>query len=376
MKILQICSYYAPSVGGIEQTAHDIAQALQGRYEQKVFCFNHEKGSRVDCVDGVEVIRVACFAKVASQSLSFSYGHTLKKVFAEFRPDVVIFHYPNPFAAYHLKKQLKSYPGCKLIVWWHLDITRQKILGKLFTWQSKWLLRRAARAVATSPNYIEGSPLLQSAREKCTVIASCVNGGRLVPSAVAREEAEALRRVYAGKTICFAVGRHVPYKGMEYLIRAGKLLDDTYAIWIGGQGPLTKSLKALAANDPKVEFLGKLSDDVLQSRLLACDIFCFPSITRNEAFGLALAEAMYFSKPAVTFTIPHSGVNYVSLNDVTGIEAENRNIAAYAEAIKKLAADETLRKQYGEAGRRRVLENFTFDRFQAKLIQLLQEMIS
>ena len=45
-------------------------------------------------------------------------------------------------------------------------------------------------------------------------------------------------------------------------------------------------------------------------------IFCFPSITRNEAFGIALAEAMYCGKPAVTFTIEGSGVNFVSLDGV------------------------------------------------------------
>ena len=63
-------------------------------------------------------------------------------------------------------------------------------------------------------------------------------------------------------------------------------------------------------------------------------MFCFPSISKNEAFGLALAEGMYYEKPAVTFTIPGSGVNYVSLNRVTGIEVENRNVEKYADAMR------------------------------------------
>lgn len=92
--------------------------------------------------------------------------------------------------------------------------------------------------------------------------------------------------------------------------------------------------------------------------IYASDIFCFPSITKNEAFGLALAEAMYYEKPAVTFTIPGSGVNYVCLNSENGIEVENRNVEAYAMAIKKLANNEELRKKYGMAGKQRVEENF------------------
>ena len=128
-KILHISKYYAPFVGGIEQVARDCVNSFGAEVEQKVFCFQHEKGDAVDRVDGVEVIRAGCFAKVASQSMSFSYGKLLKKTFREFQPDIVIFHYPNPFGAHFLKKQLKRRPDCKLIVWWHLDITKQKLLG-------------------------------------------------------------------------------------------------------------------------------------------------------------------------------------------------------------------------------------------------------
>ena len=340
----------------------------------KVFCFNHEKGDKIDEVDGVEIIRAGCFAKVASQSLSFSYGKLLKKTLREFAPDVVIFHYPNPFAAHFLLKRLKRLKNCKLIVWWHLDITKQKILGKLFKGQNKRLLRRADKVVATSPKYIEGSRFLQSVREKCVVIPCCVNDSRMHPDAGVLARAEELKKENEGKTVCLAMGRHVPYKGIEYLVRASKLLDENFLVWIGGRGPLTEELKALAADDKKVTFLGRVENDELVSRILACDIFCFPSITKNEAFGIALAEAMAYAKPAVTFTIEGSGVNYVSLNGLTGIEVENRNVAAYAEAIKKLASDAQLRKTYGENAKRRVEELFTNEKFTQNVNDLLESL--
>ena len=137
---------------------------------------------------------------------------------------------------------------------------------------------------------------------------------------------------------------------------------------------MTEELKALAAGDKKVTFLGRVENDELVSRILACDIFCFPSITKNEAFGIALAEAMAYGKPAVTFTIEGSGVNYVSLNGLTGIEVENRNVAAYAEAIKKLASDAQLRKTYGENAKRRVEELFTNEKFTQNVNDLLESL--
>ena len=211
---------------------------------------------------------------------------------------------------------------------------------------------------------------MQSVREKCVVIPCCVNDSRMHPDAGVLARAEELKKENEGKTVCLAMGRHVPYKGIEYLVRASKLLDENFLVWIGGRGPL----KALAADDKKVTFLGRVENDELVSRILACDIFCFPSITKNEAFGIALAEAMAYAKPAVTFTIEGSGVNYVSLDGLTGIEVENRNVAAYAEAIKKLASDAQLRKTYGENAKRRVEELFTNEKFTQNVNDLLESL--
>lgn len=373
MKILHISKYYYPFVGGVEQVARDCATALCEGNEQRVVCFNHEKGDAEDEVDGIRIVRAGCFAKVASQSLSFHYKKILKRQLREFAPDAVIFHFPNPFAAHYLLPLLKKYP-CRLIVWYHLDITKQKLLGKLFAPQSRRLLKRAQAVVATSPNYIDGSKFLSAVRDKCRVIPCCANAQRIRAGEAEMREAEKIRQAYAGKTILFTVGRHVPYKGLDKLVEASRYLDDGYAVLIGGQGPMTDSLKKAAEGDKKLVFLGRISDEMLKSYLLACDIYCFPSVTKNEAFGIALAEAMAFARPAVTFTIEGSGVNYVSLNGVTGIETENGNARAYAEAIETLAADRHLRERYGAAARARVEELFSEETFAHNVKALLAEI--
>lgn len=373
-RILHISKYYYPFIGGTEQTALDCVKGLGDIYEQKVICFNHESGDSDDEIGGIEIIRCGCFAKISSQSLSFSYPKRLKKVFENYRPDIVIFHYPNPFVAAWLLFYIPN--NCKLVVYWHLDIVKQKILGKFFSGQNRRLLRRATKVIATSPNYIDGSPWLSSVKAKCSVIPSCINEKRLQQSGKSKKLAEQIRKNNKDKFICLAVGRHTEYKGFKYLIQASKLLDERFQIFITGNGELTKDLKKEAADDKKVHFLGIISDDELKAYLSAMDIYCFPSITKNEAFGLALAEGMYYEKPAVTFTIPGSGVNYVCLNGKNGIEVENRNIKQYAEAMIKLATDDKLRGIYGRAGKKRVMENFLYEQYIKRMRKMLEEIVT
>ena len=137
---------------------------------------------------------------------------------------------------------------------------------------------------------------------------------------------------------------------------------------------MTEELKKQAAGDSKIDFTGRLSDGELKAYLLAADIFCFPSVTKNEAFGLALAEAMYYGLPAITFTVEGSGVNFVSLDGVTGIEVKNGDDAAFAAAIKTLGENETLRREYGENARERAVKLFSKDVFCKNVKNLLSDL--
>lgn len=164
-------------------------------------------------------------------------------------------------------------------------------------------------------------------------------------------------------------------KGFSYLIQASKFLDDSFHIYITGTGELTEKLHEEARGDKKITFTGRIDDDELKSLILASDLFCFPSITKNEAFGLALAEGMYYEKPAITFSIQGSGVNYVSLDKVTGIEVENRNVKKYADAMRLLAQNEELRVKYGKAGKKRIEENFLSTQFTKNIRNMFKSIL-
>ena len=372
-RILQLSNYYCPEIGGIEKIAQAISDSVKELFDVRVLCFTHEKKSRIDIIDGVKVIRCGTQLKVASQQLSIKMISEVRRQLKEFDPNIVIVHAPNPFLEWIILKYIKQ--SCKLVVYWHSDIVKQKIGNVLLSGFTNKLLKRARVIIATSPNYIEGSDFLRRFRKKCIVIPNCIDKAQLLLSENAKLLAEKIREDNFGKHICVCVGRQVPYKGFEYAIKAIKMLDNSFVLYVlGRSGESTPKLKQLAGNSNQIVFLGEVDDDMLHAYMSACDIFCFSSITKNEAFGIALAEGMYYGKPAVTFTILGSGVNFVSINGETGIEVANRDSLAYAKALKCLGDNEKLREKYGQAAKKRVIKLFLQDGFKKKILKLISNI--
>ena len=187
------------------------------------------------------------------------------------------------------------------------------------------------------------------------------------------EKIKGIKEKHGNKPIVFFIGRHIQYKGLPHLINAERFVKSDCVFVIVGSGPLTESLKAQCHSD-RVFFVGRLSDEDLRLYHYAASVFAFPSITKNEAFGVAMAEAMYCGTPAVTFTIPGSGVNWVSQNGETGIEVPNGDDEAYAKAIDTLLGDDELRERYGENGRKRVKELFTVSKMLEKKEECYREI--
>jgi len=366
-KILHIPNYYPPHVGGIEGVCYSIVTALP-EYKHRIICFNDQKHTVEEVYEGVPITRCGVLAKLFSQSVSFSFYIKLCRIFKKFNPDIVHFHTPNPLISLYL---LLSIPKkTKLFVHWHSDIIEQDLLY-FFYYPIEWLLlRRADKILATSPAYVGGSRALLSRQDKLTIIPNTVDANRWKKREGDDRAIVKIKNLYERKKIIFTCGRHVPYKGLSYLINAVPVIAKNTVVVIAGEGPLTDELKKRAASLTTVYFVGRLSDDELRQYLYAADIYAFPSITRNEAFGVALAEAMYCGLPAVTFTIPFSGVNWLCLNGETGLESENGSVQALAGAINRLLTTDDLRRRLGANATHRIEANFTIETVKESLKEL------
>ena len=386
MRVLQIAKYMYPFLGGTEQVTRDLVGAFNANgAENKVICFNEDSTDGeittrrhetvTDKVDGVDVIRVASKVKIMSQAIAPEYKKNLTKVLDEFKPDGVIFHYPNPYVASKLLSYIrKKGKNFKLYIYWHLDITKQKFVRAFFRGQDRALIKASDKILGATPIHLEMSRYSNEFGDKKYILPYMIADDTLVLNDEEKEVAKKIREENNGKIIGFFIGRHVAYKGLDYLIEAVKKTQSAkLLIIIAGDGEDNAKLKAQAEDVDKIRFIGRIDDSTKRSYLEASDLTIFPSITRSEGFGLALAEGMFFGKPAITFTIPGSGVNYLCQDKLSGIECPLMDTDAYAKALDTLAEDDALRAKYGESARREILAKYTKDRFIANVKKLLEE---
>lgn len=370
MKILQIGKFYPPCFGGIEKVNYDIVEGLNIRGVQTdVLCFNHNKGDEF-AEDTYKIYRVHTLKVVASTPISYTFITTLKKIQGEY--DIIHIHLPNPMANLAV---FLTRPKAKIILHWHSDIIKQQKLMLLYKPLLLWLLGKATCIVVTSPTYVEGSSILKEYRDKIACIPIGIDSKELI---IKKSVLDRLKETYKNKKIVFALGRLVYYKGFEYLIEASKSLPNDTIILIAGIGELKDKLQEqICVNklEHKVELLGRISFEELGAYYELCDIFCLPSTERSEAFGVVQIEAMAFGKPIISTSIQGSGVDWVNLDNVSGVIVPPKKTKELADAIINLLNDNKKYERLSEGAKKRYKEEFTKDKMVEKFENLYLEIL-
>jgi glycosyltransferase involved in cell wall biosynthesis len=365
LKVLQVGKYYPPHMGGIETHLQALCGELTKSVDLQVIVASDDSHSTEEILDGVRVSRVPTRLTLSSAPLCPGMIAKLRASDA----DIVHIHLPNPTA---ILAYLASKHRGRLVVSYHSDTVRQRVLGALFDPCLHAALRRSSRIIASSPNYRQTSPSLSRYQDRCDVIPYGIDLGGFEHCDPL--EVSALRQQY-GDRLVLSVGRLVYYKGFEYLIRAmaqvrGKLL-------IIGEGPLRGKLQALAARlglEDRVVFAGNIPDK-LAPYYHAADVFALASVARSEAFGIVQIEAMAAGLPVVNTSLD-SGVPYVSLHEQTGLTVPPADPDALAQALNRLLDDRELRLRLGGAARVRAQQEFSLDAMSSRILALYESVMN
>jgi glycosyltransferase involved in cell wall biosynthesis len=302
-------------------------------------------------------------ATVAAASFNPGMARAIRRA----RADVVHFHHPNPTG---IVSHLASGWRGPLVVTYHSDIVRQKVLGAVLSPLIDRFLSRASAILATSPQYLASSPVLRRHAARCRVLPFGIAAGEM--REVDPGEVAAIRARY-GERIVFAAGRLVYYKGFEHLVRAMRAVDAH--LLVAGDGPLRRALEREAAEAgvaERVTLLGAVPD--VRPYYHAADVFALPSVARSEAYGIVQMEAMACGVPVVN-TALDTGVPFVSPDGVTGLTVPPADADALASALTRLLDDPALRARFGAAGRARVEGELSADRMVERTLAVYRECV-
>ncbi len=373
MRILHVAKFYPPAFGGMETVVASMAEGVAALGHEVIVLVHADDGDTRPRhpAPGVTVLRAPYRLAVGSLALSPAYA----RLYREWRAWADVVHVHTPFPIADLLTALWP-PKAPVVVTWHSDIVRQKLLKYAVAPFAHRLCRRAA-AIHCSAEFIRrDSTFLPPYRDKICVIPF----GRAVESfvaAAADEAAKATIRAAQGGRFALAVGRLVYYKGFDILLQAAATLPDL-RLAIIGEGPMQAELEGMisALNlAGRVTLLGGVSADALAAHYAAADLFVLPSTHRSETFALVQVEAMAAGLPIINTRLP-TGVPEVSPDGVTGLTVPPGDARALAAALQTLWNDADLRQRLGIAGRARALSVYSQSAAAERFVTLYESLRS
>jgi glycosyltransferase involved in cell wall biosynthesis len=265
--------------------------------------------------------------------------------------DVINYHFPWPFMDL---VHFVTRANVPTVVTYHSDIVRQKYLKYLYNPLQHAFLSSVDAIVATSPNYLNSSPVLAKYRTKSCVIPIGLDES-MYPVCEANK-VDFLRRRYGRFFLFVGVLRY--YKGLEFLLQAVE--GQEWPLLIAGAGPLEQELIQFAIKYKlkNVHFIGPITEQEKVNFLEACYAVVFPSHLRSEAFGISLLEAAMFGKPMICCEIG-TGTSFINLHEISGLVVPPCNIFAMRMAMSKIWKSPSLAALYGRNARLRYFQLFT-----------------
>jgi glycosyltransferase involved in cell wall biosynthesis len=357
MKVALASPYFHPHIGGVESHVMALAKELLKKgHRVTVFTSRHDPSLETrEEVDGIDVRRVPMRAFLFQTPMTPKLVREIQKE----DWDVIHSHSPPPLTAYYAAKASKK---CQtpLVHTHHCDPELPSTVGRMVTWfYNRTLLANTLGSAARIIVYTESYAATSLAIWKYPTV--CVPTGLDIDRFGPQADGFAIRdrhRLEDRKVVLF-VGRLTEHKGIQTLIEAAPMLPKDTAFVLVGPGEIPRSwsrlMRELGVEDRFLK-VGKVPDSELPAYYSACDILVLPSVSRLEAFGLVLVEAMASGKPVVASDIP--GVRDVLKDGVTGFLAEPFSAKDLADKLNAIISNDELAAEMGRQARIHARENY------------------
>ncbi len=301
----------------------------------------------------------------SSKSSYLKSRKALKKIYAEFKPDIVHAHYAS---SYGFLGSFLNHSHYFISVWGSdiFDFPNESILKKIII---KRNLRKATVICSTSE--IMALETKKYTRKEVNV----------VPFGVDVEHFQSTHKEINPDALVYGIVKTLEDKyGITYLISAFDLLINDepkkkHTLLIVGGGSKEAELKKQVDDlklTKRVQFVGSVNHDQVAKYFNQMDIVVIPS--NNESFGVAAVEAAACEKPVIVSDV--GGLPEVIENGKTGLVALPRNAVDLFNKMKFLAEDPQKIVEFGKAGRENVLEKYVWDENVRTMIALYEKALN
>jgi len=291
----------------------------------------------------------------------------LKRLIAEFRPDVVHAHYAT---SYGMLGALSGFHPFVLSVWGG-DVFSFPSRSPIHRAVLKYNLRKADRILSTS--HVMARETKKYTVKPIEVTPFGIDLSVFKPESVKGPFAD-------GDIVIGTVKTLEPKYGIEYLVRAfhqvrGRHPELPLKLLIVGGGSLNQQLRSLVRElgmDGCTHFAGAVRYDEVPKYQNMLSVSVSVSIADSESFGVAIIEAGACEKPVVVSNV--GGLPEVVENGVTGFVVPPRDVDATAVAMERLVLDPVLRASMGGHGRERVRELYDWNENVAQMLAIYAEL--
>jgi glycosyltransferase involved in cell wall biosynthesis len=334
LRIALVSCVYPPYKSGIGNVAARHARQLTDMgHRVTVYCPSHDDAPGRDIVDGIVVERLRSLVRHGNSALVPQIGRHMKD------HDAVYIMWPF-FGGAEAAALGARLHGIPYVVFFHMDVLwdgwRGTVLAGYERTAEPWIMKHAHAVLASSTELARASSLGRVTGIRVQPSAYSLELARFHPPAPGEKRPEVPSIVFVG-----AMDRGHAFKGVPQLIDAFVRVRATVpcTLELIGDGDLRPGFEERARASgvgSDIHFLGRVDDDELARTYRMGSVVVLPSTTREEAFGVVLAEGMASGCPCIASDFP--GVDAV-VRSGGGILVPPGDVPALAAAIESVVVD-------------------------------------
>jgi glycosyltransferase involved in cell wall biosynthesis len=333
-------SSFAPHLGGVEELSRRLAGELRSRGSDTVVLTNRYPGTLPadEAIDGIPVRRERFrFPEPRPRHLAgflvgtVSTRRGIRAALAAHQSHLIHVQCVSSNGYYALRAARRT--GLPLVVSLQGELTMDADQA----FQRSATLRREWRALLDRADAVSGCSQQVVDEAVATYGDGLLGKVQVIPNGVDIDAVRSVVPERRERPYVFAIGRFVPQKGFDLLIRAFAEVEDEFPdhdLVLAGDGPERERLEQLAAGR-RVTFLGGVSQQRAFGLYRSASGFVLPS--RHEPQGIVVIEAMAAGAPVLATRV--GGVAETVRDGENGLLVRGDDADELATGLRRLLGD-------------------------------------